>query len=81
MSITDGPAAFRRLCVETLAIDAFNALVPPAAFRRLCVETAFTYIKGFTATPAAFRRLCVETAKGGSLSKLPDSSRLQAAVC
>ena len=35
----DGPAAFRRLCVETLERrDAMLALAP-AAFRRLCVET------------------------------------------
>ena len=34
------PAAFRRLCVETLGFD-FAALSDcPAAFRRLCVETS-----------------------------------------
>ena len=35
------PAAFRRLCVETLALKpAFGAINLPAAFRRLCVETS-----------------------------------------
>ena len=34
------PAAFRRLCVETL-INYSNILINlPAAFRRLCVETS-----------------------------------------
>ena len=33
------PAAFRRLCVETLVMDADSDPVAPAAFRRLCVET------------------------------------------
>ena len=33
------PAAFRRLCVETLCTTLDDGLMPPAAFRRLCVET------------------------------------------
>ena len=33
------PAAFRRLCVETLWIGQCVLLSRPAAFRRLCVET------------------------------------------
>ena len=33
------PAAFRRLCVETLEILIPQAANHPAAFRRLCVET------------------------------------------
>ena len=33
------PAAFRRLCVETLFIDCLQSVLGPAAFRRLCVET------------------------------------------
>ena len=34
-----GPAAFRRLCVETGAPSRNCCSQPPAAFRRLCVET------------------------------------------
>ena len=34
------PAAFRRLCVETLSIWRNVQTVVPAAFRRLCVETS-----------------------------------------
>ena len=33
------PAAFRRLCVETIPFPLFSYLGSPAAFRRLCVET------------------------------------------
>ena len=33
------PAAFRRLCVETLWLTRLNRIMHPAAFRRLCVET------------------------------------------
>ena len=38
MGKTD-PAAFRRLCVETIDKAWFGFFDPPAAFRRLCVET------------------------------------------
>ena len=34
------PAAFRRLCVETINIPEEGKGYDPAAFRRLCVETA-----------------------------------------
>ena len=55
------PAAFRRLCVETLTIRCGWPTDGPAAFRRLCVETlCFTKMKKVK-SPAAFRRLCVET--------------------
>ena len=37
------PAAFGRLCVETVSNDAFGIIVCPAAFGRLCVET---YLSG-----------------------------------
>ena len=33
------PAAFRRLCVETVPYCCYLFRVIPAAFRRLCVET------------------------------------------
>ena len=56
-----GPAAFRRLCVETL-IDAIIVKGDkPAAFRRLCVETISRSLFFCAIRPAAFRRLCVET--------------------
>ena len=55
------PAAFRRLCVETLICASIAVWVWPAAFRRLCVET-FCLVCFFSLRlPAAFRRLCVET--------------------
>ena len=34
-----GPAAFRRLCVETDKVPEDKKPKDPAAFRRLCVET------------------------------------------
>ena len=34
-----GPAAFRRLCVETQEVELRVKRTGPAAFRRLCVET------------------------------------------
>ena len=45
------PAAFRRLCVETVASGFGRRCVYPAAFRRLCVETRlsdFLWSVGFT---------------------------------
>ena len=36
---SDYPAAFRRLCVETILPQSSNQAQQPAAFRRLCVET------------------------------------------
>ena len=56
-----GPAAFRRLCVETLPICMSFLFAAPAAFRRLCVETLPICMSFLFAAPAAFRRLCVET--------------------
>ena len=35
------PAAFRRLCVETLHASCVKLICWPAAFRRLCVETSY----------------------------------------
>ena len=56
------PAAFRRLCVETVRVRTSVYASKPAAFRRLCVETRSTVSTRTQATaPAAFRRLCVET--------------------
>ena len=34
------PAAFRRLCVETIELELMDEYGMPAAFRRLCVETS-----------------------------------------
>ena len=59
--LREAPAAFRRLCVETVVCTYKHKPKQPAAFRRLCVETFFDGVfRGFIA-PAAFRRLCVET--------------------
>ena len=58
---SDLPAAFRRLCVETIKCAIFHTSLCPAAFRRLCVETICRKIATALLLPAAFRRLCVET--------------------
>ena len=76
-----GPAAFRRLCVETLAKRAYLELCGPAAFRRLCVETDQATKRGVKCGPAAFRRLCVETPNDLAALAKSGASRLQAAVC
>ena len=55
------PAAFRRLCVETIRNGNNAQNVQPAAFRRLCVETWDEWAEFYKPFPAAFRRLCVET--------------------
>ena len=75
------PAAFRRLCVETISESWPMSSWAPAAFRRLCVETLRTVHKSDRQIPAAFRRLCVETNTPKKLPPLPEASRLQAAVC
>ena len=57
-----GPAAFRRLCVETVSDNSYRKFqTEPAAFRRLCVETLFHCVNMAGESPGAFRRLCVET--------------------
>ena len=56
------PAAFGRLCVETLTSKPFSlAATNPAAFGRLCVETKKQSSCFEGLNPAAFGRLCVET--------------------
>ena len=57
------PAAFRRLCVETIFYNLRCLACRPAAFRRLCVETKIEVELSSDGKPAAFRRLCVETVK------------------
>ena len=57
----DIPAAFRRLCVETMPVYHQTEQHLPAAFRRLCVETLLIFTPKRLKDPAAFRRLCVET--------------------
>ena len=74
------PAAFRRLCVETVMGFEIGLEKNPAAFRRLCVETE-------TETTSC-RLKCCQPPSGGCVLK-PDgtltrpemvASRLQAAV-
>ena len=76
------PAAFRRLCVETNLTRADADVYIPAAFRRLCVETNST--ERFSAIMTS------QPPSGGCVLKLllvllalqvPQTSRLQAAVC
>ena len=55
------PAAFGRLCVETLLIYMPFRRSKPAAFGRLCVETKMRKTTMLPCCPAAFGRLCVET--------------------
>ena len=56
------PAAFGRLCVETLLNELPQEGGLPAAFGRLCVETGCALkFNAMMMFPAAFGRLCVET--------------------
>ena len=55
------PAAFGRLCVETIKPVGRKLYEWPAAFGRLCVETDFEEAINAGLEPAAFGRLCVET--------------------
>ena len=66
--INMAPAAFGRLCVETIyGAPKQDVGCIPAAFGRLCVETIATEgILNYVA-PAAFGRLCVETFKFNAL--------------
>ena len=59
--LREAPAAFRRLCVETVRVRRVKPAARPAAFRRLCVETYLKKYNNMIYNPAAFRRLCVET--------------------
>ena len=79
--VRSGPAAFRRLCVETGGRFYERCWLMPAAFRRLCVETSFHERTFFDKYPAAFRRLCVETFIDQISFSFHEPSRLQAAVC
>ena len=75
-----GPAAFRRLCVETFQNQSQQLRLIPAAFRRLCVETIITYV-GFDALIQPPSGGCVlkPVTIEANVSRQP--SRLQAAVC
>ena len=55
------PAAFGRLCVETISKRVHVLVLSPAAFGRLCVETLRNALMRIDSLPAAFGRLCVET--------------------
>ena len=57
----DPPAAFGRLCVETITSFWRMCDQAPAAFGRLCVETSCPARWFVPKRPAAFGRLCVET--------------------
>ena len=58
---SEDPAAFGRLCVETVLPLARGFVLAPAAFGRLCVETYLAQSDPEYKAPAAFGRLCVET--------------------
>ena len=75
------PAAFGRLCVETLSLCGGIHAKHPAAFGRLCVETSMLLSASLRLLPAAFGRLCVETVSTTPRVNLPTASRLRAAVC
>ena len=60
------PAAFGRLCVETMHLLTVREDMAPAAFGRLCVETAVIASIEQAIRPAAFGRLCVETTAIGA---------------
>ena len=62
------PAAFRRLCVETVLVRVFDTLIDPAAFRRLCVETPCRC----PCLPVVF-----QPPSGGCVLKLPIQQKLE----
>ena len=59
------PAAFGRLCVDTVMMRLALSVAYSAAFGRLCVETGSADKIPLCDRAAAFGRLCVET--GGFL--------------
>ena len=67
------PAAFRRLCVETIELDLMDeyGIQPPSGG---CVLKP-VHAEGIAdiGTPAAFRRLCVETLFAITVPPLPDN--------
>ena len=76
------PAAFRRLCVETVICYRTSSpcqIQPPSGGCVLKPRSARR--PASLSSPAAFRRLCVETPLKKSLAKSIRASRLQAAVC
>ena len=80
--LREAPAAFRRLCVETLLmlmILRYKTAQPPSGGCVLKLITVF--IRSEAKDPAAFRRLCVETIWGVVDNRGGYASRLQAAVC
>ena len=77
----DVPAAFGRLCVETVHQIVICRLKSPAAFGRLCVETVVRRDFIQPVHPAAFGRLCVETLDDVATLIKAKPSRLRAAVC
>ena len=74
------PAAFRRLCVETLRPVGKIQGRCPAAFRRLCVETNKRggRTRRSSQPPSGG---CVLKRLGGARQRPRRPSRLQAAVC
>ena len=75
------PAAFGRLCVETIdrLSDFFTTSQPPSGG---CVLKLPVLIKQCEKIePAAFGRLCVETKTSTRPKAAPPPSRLRAAVC
>ena len=75
------PAAFGRLCVETIELELIDDFGMPAAFGRLCVETSVSGSVLGRCIPAAFGRLCVETMSLPKAMNTRAPSRLRAAVC
>ena len=75
------PAAFGRLCVETITCLKMASPTCPAAFGRLCVETIKEEARFAGDGPAAFGRLCVETPTTKCRKSTYGTSRLRAAVC
>ena len=80
--IDKGPAAFRRLCVETALYDARRQIRPAQPPSGGCVlKPAGGRQHPRPPGPAAFRRLCVETGHEFERVRSGIPSRLQAAVC
>ena len=75
------PAAFGRLCVETVSVEVLRVAVAQPPSGGCVLKPADVNGKATRIRPAAFGRLCVETVRVIFLLPVLFASRLRAAVC
>ena len=82
MSYLKDPAAFGRLCVETIdGLSVINAAIAPAAFGRLCVETMGQQLGSREESQPPSGGCVLKLAKRLWPFQIWLTSRLRAAVC